>query len=161
VRLEVLSKGGLYIPRPKTALNLGISVLEQAATFNREFWEQTGDLIIPKRTPRQFVRELRMFAPLHDAEVGFSALEAGERKDDPELIFFGGAMAVKAMVHAYEEPEVPSFVTREIVGGVIEHHIVPEEQPLLSDELVERSEPPINKYGRTVLDLFPSIENKL
>lgn len=156
-----LPSRGLHIPSPREAFRLGVSTLDQIEFFRREFFEQTTDVFFPKKSQQQLARDLERFRPLHDAEVGFNAIEYGERKQDWELVYFGGAMAVKAMVVAYEKPEVPGFVTREIVGGVLEHHIVPEEQPLLSDELVERSEPPIHKYGRTVLELFPSLENRL
>lgn len=161
MQLHILSKEGLHIPNPKKTLAVGVSALDHVASFNREFFGQTGDLIFPTRTQKQLARDLEKFMPLHNAEVGFNAVVAGERRDDPELIFFGGAMAVKAMVTAYEKPEVPSVITKKIVYGVIDHHIIPEEQPLLTDEWVERSEPPINKYGRTVLELFPSIGNRL
>lgn len=161
MRLELLSRGGLHIPSPQETLKMGMSVLEQAAAVPREFFSQTSDLLFPHKTPEQFVRDLERYKPLHDAEVGFSAVEYGEKKNDWELVYFGGAMAVKAMVSAYERPKVPSYVTQAIVGGVIEHHIVPAEQPLLTDDLVERSEPPIKKYGNTVLELFPRLENKL
>lgn len=157
--LKEATQFGLHIPRRAHAF--GTNVLGQVGGYNRVFWQQTSELLVPSKTQKEFVRDLRVYGPLHDANVAFNAIEHGQKKDDLELQYFGGAMAVKAVVAAYEKSEIPSHITKRIVGGIIDYEIVPAEQPLLSDDLVERSEPPIAKYGKTVIDLFPSTQNRL
>lgn len=151
--IEMIAHAGLVIPR--RALREGDTVLGNLVDFNENFWGQTGELLFPPGTA-QFTRRLKMYSPLREADIGFDAIRHGEKKNDQELIYVGGAMAVRAVVSAFESREVPKTITATIVDGILENEIIPEEQPLLSDEIVERSHTPIDLYGHTVIHLFPS-----
>lgn len=146
---------------PKAAARIPFNVAEKVGDYGVSVFTQSLELLAPSMTTKEFVDDLKKHQPIKDAHIGINAKLHGEAKDDPALEFTGGAMAVNAIVKALEDPEVPARITESIVHDVSEAGIVPEEVPLVSDEVVDKAQTAIKKYGHAVVNIFPGRQNKL
>ena len=88
------------IPAAGNILSAPGIILGQGRKYFKTYMKESVAVIFPNETDMQRTRELQKTQPLHEVDLGISAINRGEKKGQSELITMGGLMIARAVVKA-------------------------------------------------------------
>ena len=149
------------IPAAGNILSAPGIIFGQGRKYFKTYMKESVAVIFPHETDMQRTRELQKTQPLHEVDLGISAINRGEKKGQSELITMGGLMIARAVVKAERSKFVPDRVTEEVLDiAMYDAQIYPEINPLLTKKDFNTTLEVIEKFNN-VFPMFPEPQNKL
>lgn len=129
----------------------------RGSQYLRRFFTQSAGVFLPADSADQQVRGLRQQQPLHEAELGVSAIHRGEYMGQKDLMLMGSLIIANSVYKADVRSAVPDAVTARVVDIALEEEIYPEVNPYLSEPILDRTAMVLKKFDHAsnVFQLFP------
>ena len=120
--------------RVSATAGVPLTIARAVAKYGLGTMQNTAELLLSVSSSEELVHSLEKEQFDHNVQLATGTYEAGRRKKDPELGFFGGGWLLKLMCEGNKNAKVPKRKVEEIARYVAEQGLDPMLEPCLSDE---------------------------